>query len=404
MEVGINYKRISTLADLRRDLPFTKEVGYFQTGTYGPTPDSVVQVVASAMRFEANHGPATSTSREAMREPEERARRALAALLNVKHRELALTTNTSQAMQRVMRALEWRPGDEFIVSSLEHVSTTGISWELERKHQVKVITLTADQGDAVFLEGVKSALSPRTRLICLSEIASADGRRLPVAETCALAHEKNVSVVVDGAQAVGQVPVDIRALGCDYYVGSGHKWLLGPMGTGFVYASEDHLGAFNPDYVPERHPWTVPGTPAQEPSARSRAEIGTYNHALVIGLGASVDIMASIGLSAIEARAAQLSKRFRDGLLEIPGVKILTPLEPGTSAGITSFMIQGYDRARMEYLSTNLWDKQRVVVKAQWLTAPPRAELVAVRVSIAGFNSEDEVDRLVEGLREEIAG
>lgn len=394
--------RIRTLKELRADLPFTKEVGYFQTGTYGPTPDSVVQVVADTMRFEANHGPATATSRDALRAAEESARGALAKLLNVKPQELAITTNTSQAMQRVMRAISWKPGDELIVSSLEHVSTTGVCWELERRHNVKVTTITADSGDATFLEGLKSALSPRTRLVCVSEITSPDGRRLPIAETCAISHERGVSVVVDGAQAVGQIPVDLRAQGCDFYVGSGHKWLLGPMGTGFIFVASDHVKDFHPDYIPDRHPWAIPGSPTPEPTARGRGEIGTYNHALVIGLGAAIDIATAIGLPNIEDHSFRLSRRLRQALERVPEVRVITPLEPGKSAGITSFMIRGYTRPDVERLSQSLWDRQRVVVKAQWLTAPPRTELVAARVSVAGFNTEGEVDRLVAGIEEHL--
>lgn len=149
---------IRTLEQLRADLPFTKDVGYFQTGTYGPTTNSVIQVVADAMRFEAAHGSATSTSRDAMRTAEEAARGALAKLLNVKLQELAITTNTSRAMQLAIRSINWTAGDELIVSSAEHVSTTGLCWELERRRGVKVSIVTVDGGNAAFLEGLKSAI------------------------------------------------------------------------------------------------------------------------------------------------------------------------------------------------------------------------------------------------------
>jgi len=389
---------IRTLEQLRADLPFTKDVGYFQTGTYGPTTNSVIQVVADAMRFEAAHGSATSTSRDAMRTAEEAARGALAKLLNVKLQELAITTNTSRAMQLAIRSINWTAGDELIVSSAEHVSTTGLCWELERRRGVKVSIVTVDGGNAAFLEGLKSAISPRTRMVCVSEIASHDGRRLPIAATCEISHERGVPVMVDGAQAVGQFPVDVRAQGCDFYVGSGHKWLLGPMGTGFIFVASDHLEDFRPDYIPDRHPWAIPGSPAPEPTARARSEIGTYNHALVIGLGAAIDIALAIGLQTIENHSLRLSYRLRQALLQLPEIRILTPLEPGRSAGITSFMIRGYTRADLERLTEKLWKQERIVVKAQWLTAPPRTELVAARVSVAGFNTEDEIDRLVAGL------
>lgn len=390
---------LTSLRELREDLPATKEGAYFQTGTYGPTPNTVLKVVSQAMAFEAQHGPATSASRVEMGRLEEAARNKLARLLNVEPDEVAIMTNTSQAMQRVIRGVEWKPGDEFIVSSLEHVSTTGICWELERRHQVVIKTIPADRGDAAFLEALKFSLTAKTKLVCLSEIASTDGRKLPVADTAALAHEHGVPVVVDGAQSVGQYPVDVQALGCDFFVGSGHKWLLGPMGTGFLIVALEQLQTFKPDYIPDHHPWTLSGTSSAPVTAKWRAEIGTYNHAMVIGLGFAVDNALGIGLDTIQAHAVGLSANLRGALREMRNIKVLTPPEAGNSAGITSFMVNGYTRVDMDRLSTQLWEQHRILVKAQWLSAPPIPDQVAMRVSIAGFNTEEEVDRLITGVQ-----
>ena len=105
----------------------TEEVGYFQTGTYGPASDSVLQAVRETMEKEARHGPATPAGRQAHVEREASARRGLARMLNVREEELSIDTNTSRAMQQIVRGLNWQPGDEFIMTSLEHVSTYGLS-------------------------------------------------------------------------------------------------------------------------------------------------------------------------------------------------------------------------------------------------------------------------------------
>ena len=133
-----------TLDDLRADLPVTREVAYFQTGTYGPTPDSVLRVVREEMEYDSRHGLAHPDAKHALAEREDQAREKLATLLSVESEELAMTPNTSRAMQRVMRSVDWRQGDELAVSSLEHVSTVGVCQALERHYGVVVRWIEAD--------------------------------------------------------------------------------------------------------------------------------------------------------------------------------------------------------------------------------------------------------------------
>jgi cysteine desulfurase/selenocysteine lyase len=131
-------------------------------------------------------------------------------------------------MRQVSQAMHWSEGDEFLSTNLEHVSIVSMGWALEKDNGVTFTTVEADQGDAEFLETLKSSLSERTKLLCISHVASPDGRILPVAEAAELAHERGIPIVVDTAQSLGQFPVDVPALNCDYMVGSGHKWPSGP--------------------------------------------------------------------------------------------------------------------------------------------------------------------------------
>ena len=380
----------------------TGEVAYFQTGTYGPASDSVLQAVREAMEGEARHGPATTAGRLAHREREAAARSGLARLLNVKEEELSIDTNTSRAMQQIVRGLDWQPGDEFLMTSLEHVSTYGLSYSLTQEHGVTVKVLEAELlSDDALLAELAAALNERTRLICLSHISSPDGRLLPIKEAAAIAHDAGVPVMLDLAQSAGQMPVDLAALDCDFAVGSGHKWLLGPMGTGYIFVSERQMSGFRPNLIPDRSPWTLADDPTPAPTARSRTEIGTYNHALVVGLGRAVEIMQSIGLDTIQARIADLSRRLRRGVAQIDRARIITPLEPQKSAGITSVMFDGYTKADMDGLVAGLQERHQALVKAQWLTAPPDPVKVAMRISVAAFNDESEIDRLLEGIDED---
>lgn len=389
-----------SVEELRSELPMTQEVAYFQTGTYGPTIDSALKAVRETMEREAHHGPATPAGRQVHVEKEIAARRALAHMLNVKDDELGITTNTSKAMQQIVRGIRWQPGDEFIMSSLEHVSTYGVYHELEQEHGVTVKVIDGGQDDEALLDELATTLTDRSRLICLSHISSPDGRILPVKQAAAIAHDRGVPIVLDLAQSVGQMAVDLSALDCDFAIGSGHKWLLGPMGTGYVFISAQQVPGFRPNFIPDRSPWSLAGAPTPQPTARSRTEIGTYNHALVVGLGRAVEVAEGVGLDVIQARIAQLTDRLRRQVADIDRVRIITPLEKGKFAGITSLMFDGFRKEEMDDLVARLHSRHKTVVKAQWLTAPPDPVKVAMRISVAAFNTEAEVDRLAEGIVE----
>jgi selenocysteine lyase/cysteine desulfurase len=288
------------------------------------------------------------------------------------------------------------------MTSLEHVSTYGLSYSLTQEHGVTVKVLEAELlSDDALLAELAAALNERTRLICLSHISSPDGRLLPIKEAAAIAHDAGVPVMLDLAQSAGQMPVDLAALDCDFAVGSGHKWLLGPMGTGYIFVSERQMSGFRPNLIPDRSPWALAADPTPASTARSRTEIGTYNHALVVGLGRAVEIVESIGLDTMQARIADLTRRLRRGVAQFDRARIITPLEPEKSAGITSVMFDGYTKADMDGLVAGLQERHQALVKAQWLTAPPDPVKVAMRISVAAFNDESEIDRLLEGIDED---
>jgi len=355
------------------------------------------------MELESHLGTATPKARQIMGVREEAARARFASFLNVRQEELAMTRNTSQAMLRVLRSIRWKEGDEFVISSSEHVSTIGFSWMLQSEYGVKTISVPSNQGDGVLLEALDSTLNQRSKLVCLSHVTSPDGYRLPVKEASEIANRHGVPVVVDGAQAVGVFPVDISSLGCDFYVGSGHKWVLGPMGTGYVWVSEDGLQDFRPDPSPDQHPWTKPGTPALPVTAKERVEIGTYNHALVIGLGKATEIVSDISIESIHAHIVNLSKLLREGAANLPRVRVLTPMEPERSGGLTSLMVDGVHEEDMRSVVNALYEKDQVLVKSQWLTAPPRPDGMAMRISVSALNTEDDVRVLLDGLKREIS-
>ena len=206
-----------TVEQLRAAIPMTREVGYFQTGTFGPASDPVLEAVREAMGLEAHYGPATPAGRTSHVEKETAARERMARLLNIKDEELAITTNTSRAMQQVIRSVRWQPGDEFVMTNLEHVSTYGVSRALEQAYGVNVKVIPGDEDDDALLERLTAAITERTKLVCLSQIASPDGRLLPIKDATKISHDWGVPVVLLVERLHNQQRVVVKA-----------QWLTAP--------------------------------------------------------------------------------------------------------------------------------------------------------------------------------
>ncbi|MCY3800902.1 MAG: aminotransferase class V-fold PLP-dependent enzyme [Chloroflexi bacterium] len=394
------------LESLRDELPMTREVMYFNTAMNGPTLDCVLKTVADETAIESRIGlayavPGFGTSQE-QGDREDAARAEIASLLHCDVADLAITPNTAQAMHRVLRSIDWQAGDELCISSLEHLSSFDAAQALAEQRGVVVRTVPAEGGDGDFLEHLTSALSDRTRLVIVSEVTSPDGRRLPLREAADVAHQRGVLVVGDGAQSVGVYPVNVPDFGCDYYVGSGHKWLLGPRGTGFIWVSPDRIDEFRPDLVPDVSLWHDPRTPVPPTTARRRLEFNTYNHAAVIGFGQAARLANEIGLDAIEDRVNGLAALIREEVSRWKGVTVLTPMAPEASAGITTLAFDGLSDDGIKEVVRRLAYEDRVIVKFQWLSAPARPGHSAMRISTAAFNTEQEVDVLLRTLKSKL--
>ena len=384
-------KNSMSFEELRAELPLTDKVAYFQTGSHGPTPDSVTKKVYETLLFLNHNGLSVPQTREVLNEGVTAAKGELARLLNIKVEELAWTANTSQAMQKVLHGVRLQPGDEFIVSSAEHVSTQGACQALENNYNVKVKIIPAEDGDDALLTALAETLTDRTRLVCLSQVSTMDGRRLPIAEATPIAHARGVPVMVDGAQSIGQYRINISSLNCDFFIGSCHKWLLGTKGLGFMYVSSQRILDFQPDFIPDYSPWLKPSDPRPTITAETRVEQGTSDLAIRIGMNRTLEIINALSLDRIEAHSRKLVSILFGEVGDWAGVNILSPIEPSQATGLVALVFDGYDEARLKDLIAKLME-ERLVVKFQ-------PEPVAMRISLSAFNNEDEVYRLLEALK-----
>jgi cysteine desulfurase/selenocysteine lyase len=314
-------------------------------------------------------------------------------------REVVFVRNTSEAINLV--AQSWgrsrlRAGDEILITTLEHHSNI-VPWQLlcEQAGARLVVAPVTDRGE-VPLDDFEARLSERTRLVAVAHVSNALGSVQPIAEMAALAHRAGALVLVDGAQAVPRMPVDVRALGCDFYAFSGHK-LYGPTGIGCLYGRRELLEAMPPwqgggDMIAEvRFEKTTYADPP------NRFEAGTPDIAGAVGLGAAVDYLLGLGLERVAEHERELLVYGTELLEAIPGLRIVGTA-PG-KVGVLSFVLDG---VHPHDVGTIL-DQEGVAIRAGHHCAQPLMERLGVpataRASLGVYNTRSDLDRLAAGIR-----
>jgi isopenicillin-N epimerase len=260
-------------------------------------------------------------------------RDALAAFLHCKRDELALVRNATEANNVVCNGLDLKAGAEVLLTDQEHPGGR-CCWEQKAaRYGITLNTVTLPRPPASVDEIVgrfAKALTPRTQVVVFSHITTVTGLVLPVKELCRLARDRGVLSHVDGAHAIGQIPLDLHDLGCDFYATSPHKWLLAPKGTGTLYVREELLERL----------WVNIATVGWRDHALKAyrfSSFGTSNLSVVVGLKAALDFHRILGPDRVYARIHQLAGRLRDKLKEYPQLRLVNASTDAFYAGMVSF-------------------------------------------------------------------
>jgi cysteine desulfurase/selenocysteine lyase len=312
-------------------------------------------------------------------------------------KEIVFVRGTTEALNLAAYTLAKRlgPGDEVLITALEHHSNI-VPWQMvcEQSGAVLKHVPIDEKGELVF-EAYEALLSERTKVVALSHVSNALGTINPVARMAALAKEKGAVVVVDGAQAIPHQPVDVSALGCDLYAFSGHK-MFGPTGVGVLWGREDVLESLGPWQGGGDMIMTVTLEKSTWAALPSRLEAGTPDISGVIGLGAAVDYLESVGMEHISAWEGELLAYATACVAELEGVRLV-----GTAAekaGVLSFVV---DDVHPHDIGTIL-DREGVAIRTGHHCAQPVMDHFGVpataRASFAAYNTRDEVDTFVRAL------
>ncbi len=394
------------IAGIREDFPIlakpykSRRLVYVDSAVSGLMPRSVNDRIAHYQAFEHTnvHRGVSQLSQEATDRFEE-AREKVRSFLNAPStKQIIWTRGTTESINLVAQTFgrqHVHAGDEILLSAMEHHSNI-VPWQLlaeERGARIRVIPMN-DAGE-LLLDDLDELLTDRTRILGITQVSNVLGTINPVKEIIARAHAKGVPVLVDGAQAVPHMAVDVQDLDADFYVFSGHK-LMGPTGIGVLYGKKEHLDAMPPwqggGSMILSVSWektTFIGTPG-------KFEAGTPPIAQAIGLGSAIDYVRGLGLDNIAAHGHELLDYATTRVKEIPGLRIIG--EAKVKASVLSFVIDG---VHPHDVGTIL-DHEGIVVRAGHHCAQPvmkRLNIPATtRASFACFNDRDDVDALVEGI------
>lgn len=392
---------------VRKDFPILsrsnrgRPLAYLDTAATAQKPRAVIEALADfyARDYAAVHRSVFELAEIATRRFED-ARETVRQLIGAREaREIVFTRNTTEAINLVAASWGRRhvgPGDEVLITEMEHHANI-VPWQVlceERGARLRVAPI--DDAGALEMDAFEGLLGERTRMVALTHVSNVLGTVNPIARIATLAHARGIPVLVDGAQGVSRMPVDVGALGCDFYAFSGHK-LYGPTGIGVLFARAELLDAMPPYQTGGSMIESVTFEKTTFAPIPQRFEAGTPDVAGAVGLAAAIDYVQGIGLDRIAAHEAELLAHGTELLSAIPELRILGAA-PG-KIGVLSFVVDG---VHPHDLGTIL-DREGVAIRAGHHCAQPLMERFGVpataRASLGLYTSREDLDRLAEALR-----
>jgi cysteine desulfurase/selenocysteine lyase len=385
--------KVITVIDVdavRGDTPGCHERLHFNNAGASLMPRSVVDTMVEHLELEARLGGY---------EAADRAREAIAAvyasaarLLNCDPAEIAQFENATRAWDAVLYSIPFTQGDRILTGRAEYCSNYMAFLQVARATGAEIVVIGDDEHGQIDVEQLGAVIDERAKLIALTHVPTSGGLVNPAAAVGRVAQAAGVLYLLDACQSVGQLPIDVQAVGCDFLSTTGRKFLRGPRGTGFLYGNRERISRLHPPVVDVRAAdWVAIDDYRLQPDAR-RFETWEVSYACQLGLGRAIDYALDQGLDAIWTRVQELGSSLRAQLADLPGVTVHDL--GATKCGIVTFTLAGLgaDQIKAELTA------RRVNVEVTSV-ADTRLDLEArgldrmVRASVHYFNTEDEIGR-----------
>ena len=394
----------TSISEIRKDFPLlmSNDVIYLDTAATSQKPSCVLEAERTFYeKYNANPLRGLYELGEAATEKYEEAREMVREFLNAREAaEIVFVRNATEGLNLVaysLSSLVLKPGDEILVSIMEHHSNL-LPWQMVcRQTGASLKFMECEMDGTLDLNKVEALITPKTKIVACTHVSNVLGRVNPICELAALAHRAGAVLVVDGAQSTPHIPVDVQALDADFFAFSGHK-VYGPMGIGVLYGREELLNAMPPFLTGGEMIESVTRDGAVFAELPHKFEAGTVNAADAAGLHAAIDYVKSIGFTAMHQQEVALTRRAMDAIGEMPHIHVLGSEKPEEHCGIITFTVDGvHPHDISEILASD-----GVAIRAGHHCAQPLLAYLkhpsTARASLAFYNTESEVDRLLDSI------
>ena len=380
------------IARLREETPGCANVAHLNNAGSSLPPAAVVDAVVDHLRREAAIGGYEAAAER--RDRLEHTYHAVARLIGAAPGEIAVIENATRAWDMAFYAFRFAPGDRILTGRAEYASNWIALRQVAERTGASIEIVPDDEHGQLNVAALERLLDERVKLVSLVHVPTQGGLVNPAAAVGRVTRSAGVPFLLDACQSIGQLPLDVRAIGCDILSATGRKFLRGPRGTGLLYVREDLIERLEPPFL-DMHAaeWQPDGSYAVRPDARRFENWETYV-AGKVGLGVAADYALEIGLDPIWERVHALAARLRAGLADVPGV---TVADRGEVLGaIVTFAVEGKtaDGVRRA-LAADRINVSVTEASAARLDLDPRGIAELVRSSVHYYNTDEEVDRLV---------
>ena len=376
---------------VRKQFPLKEGQTYFNNGTMGPSSSYVLDKMihhmmhynkeAATVDYKNGSGPELLSGYFPYIELREK----LGAIVNCDFKEISLTQNATHGMNFVGNGLDLKEGDELINTNQEHGGGFG-AWQLLAKrkgciYKQAIMPVPANNPQEI-IDAIFKEVTPKTKVIAVPHMVSVYGTIMPVKEICSEARRRGIFTVLDGAQCVGHIKVDVKDIGCDAYYSSLHKWLLAPAGSGLLYINKEVVGEI----------WSTLASynwDNQEDHGLRLMQSGTGNPAQMIGYEAAVDFYNAIGEERWLSRVKEVGMHLRNGLKSMKHVNIHSSTNEEMAAGITTYAVEGISGPALQQ---TMWEKERL--------QPRSVGQELLRHSTHIYNSKEEIDTALKVIKE----
>jgi selenocysteine lyase/cysteine desulfurase len=370
---------------LREHFMFQEGLIMMNNGTVGPMPEPVFNTLVKYFKVQCTQ-PCDVYNTFGSRV--DGVRDKLAGFIGAAADEVVLTHNTTEGMNFVANGLDLEPGDEVLLSNMEHPGGTH-PWNLKAaRHGIEINEVPIGcppESVGELIDAFERAITPRTKVISVSHTVFITGLIFPIKELSEMAHRHGVLVLADSAHGLGMLDLDMHGMGVDFFASSPYKWLGAPTGIGLLYVSKEAQEKLWPTIATSG--WDTAGSASRYETLGQRAD------ALAFALGEAIDFQNRVGKDRIERRIKTLASHLKEGLAEIPGARLHTSQDCYLSGGLTAFSVAGVDPQQIvDYLR----ERYNIVVRTIGNEA---AGTRGVRVSTHVFVNLEQVDMVLEGVR-----